>query len=62
MAAAEDPTSPSRVHFDDNLTVNKDTRRRVELTQRYDREAVQKRLDFESWMDEQLKVLYDCEV
>ena len=62
MAAVEDATSPSHVRFDDDLTVNKDTRRRVELTQRYDREAVQRRLDIESWMDDQLKILYDCEV
>lgn len=62
MAAVDGSTSPSHVHFDDDITVNKDTRRRVELTQRYDREAVQRRLDIESWMDDQLKILYDCEV
>ena len=28
-------------------------------TQRYDRKEIQKRLDLESWMDDELKQLYD---
>lgn len=30
-------------------------------TQRYDRKEIQKRLDLENWMDDQLKELYDGE-
>jgi hypothetical protein len=59
----EDLQSPTaRVQFSDDLSapVPAESKRRVELTQRYDREAVQRRLDIESWMDEQLKILFNC--
>ena len=60
---SESPSSPTRVQFSEEIRVSApNTRRRVELTQRYDREAVQKRLDIEKWMDEQMKVLFDCNV
>jgi hypothetical protein len=61
----EDLQSPTaRVQFSDDLSapVPAESKRRVELTQRYDREAVQRRLDIESWMDEQLKILFNCNV
>ncbi len=31
-------------------------------TQKYNRKEIQKRLDIETWMDEQLKDLFDSEV
>ena len=31
-------------------------------TQKYDRREIQKRLDVETWMDDQLKDLFDSEV
>ena len=31
-------------------------------TQRYDRKEIQKRLDIENWMEQQLKDLYECQV
>ena len=51
-----------RVQFAVDMTAEAKTKRRLELTQRYDRKQVQKRLDIESWMDEQMRILYGCEV
>lgn len=62
MAEADDGelVSPTRVQFSEDIHTG--SRRRVELTQRYDRDAVQKRLNIESWMDEELKKLFGCDV
>lgn len=58
--------SPTRVQFSEDDVprgpIVESSKRRVELTQRYDREAVQKRLNIESWMNEQMKILFDCKV
>lgn len=53
--------SEGHVQFTDEVLEPKQ-RKKVELTQRYDRKEIQKRLDIEHWMDEQLKCLYQCEV
>ena len=51
-----------RVQFAEENVAEAKSKRRLELTQRYDRKEVQKRLDIESWMDQQMKSLYECEV
>lgn len=51
-----------RVQFSDEITAEPKSKRKVELTQRYDRKEVQKRLDIEDWMDKQMQSLYECEV
>lgn len=61
----EEMVSPTRVQFSEDVpggAIVEHSKRKVELTQRYDREAVQKRLEIESWMDEQMKILFDCKV
>ena len=63
MAESEDMSGhDARVQFSEDTTPEPKSRRKVELTQRYDRREVQKRLDIENWMDEQMKGLYECEV
>lgn len=62
MASSKESSSPIRVQFSDDILPKTESKRRVELTQRYDRDAVQKRLDIESWIDEQLKLLFECSV
>ena len=59
MASAE-VSSPTKVKFDaDDMDK---VRTRQPPTQRYDRKEVQKRLDIEQWMDDQLKILFGCQV
>ena len=60
MADAETDTS-SRVQFADSISDPK-PRMKQQPTQKYDRREIQKRLEIENWMDEQLRDLYDCEV
>lgn len=63
MAESEDVDEQNvRVQFSEETTPEPKSKRKVELTQRYDRKEVQKRLEIENWMDEQLKDLYECEV
>ena len=62
---SDEMVSPTRVQFSEDVpagAIVEPSKRKLELTQRYDREEVQKRLDIESWMDEQMKVLFDCKV
>ena len=63
MATTEEiDAADGRVQFAEESVAEAKSKRRLELTQRYDRKEVQKRLDMESWMDEQMKSLYECEV
>ncbi|KAL5474808.1 hypothetical protein EMCRGX_G026821 [Ephydatia muelleri] len=54
-------TSPTKVQFDDCVWEPKNKHKAQPPTQRYDRKEIQKRLDVENWMDEQLRILFDCE-
>ena len=63
MESGDGSPSPTRVHFtEDQPASETKIRRKVELTQRYDRKEIQRRLEVENWMDEKLKELYQCEV
>lgn len=59
---ADGDASDGRVQFSEESVAEAKSKRRLELTQRYDRKEVQKRLDIENWMDQQMKNLYECEV
>ena len=61
MMADCEPDSPTRVQFAESISDSK-PRLKQQPTQKYDRKEIQKRLDIENWMDEQLRDLYDCEV
>lgn len=62
MAGIEEPTTPTRVQFSEDIPVSKNpSTRKADLTMKYDRNTVQKRIDIENWMDEQLKLLYCTE-
>lgn len=58
MASAE-VSSPTKVKFDTDDVIERQKQRQPP-TQRYDRKEVQKRLDIEQWMDDQLKILFGC--
>lgn len=60
MASAE-VSSPTKVKFDTDDVIERQKQRQPP-TQRYDRKEVQKRLDIEQWMDDQLKILFGCKV
>ena len=53
---------PSHVQFAAEALGESKPRLRQQPTQKYDRKEIQKRLDVEDWMDEQLRDLFDCEV
>ena len=53
---------PSHVQFAAEALGENKPRLRQQPTQKYDRKEIQKRLDVEDWMDEQLRDLFDCEV
>jgi len=57
-----EPLTPTRVQFATETSVDGKSKPRQQPTQKYDRKEIQKRLDIENWMDEQLRDLYDCEV
>lgn len=61
MMADSDPDTPTRVQFAESISDPK-PRLKQQPTQKYDRKEIQKRLDIENWMDEQLRDLFDCEV
>ena len=61
MADSHSPTTPTRVQFAEGLAEPK-PRARHQPTQKYDRKEIQKRLDIETWMDEAMRDLFDCEV
>lgn len=54
-------TSPTKVKFDECVGESKN-KPKAPPTKRYDRKEIQKRLDVENWMDEQLRDLFDCKV
>ena len=54
--------TPSHVQFAGEVLGENKPRLRQQPTQKYDRKEIQKRLDVENWMDEQLRDLFDCEV
>ena len=60
MADQTDNSQSSKVQFKDDA-VEKPYPMKHVPTQRYDRKEIQKRLDLESWMDEQMKELYQGE-
>ncbi len=66
MAGCEDKdsTTPPKVTFSGDIPVTSGAAppRRVELTMKYDRNTVQRRLDIEKWIESELKILYDCTV
>lgn len=55
-------STPSHVQFSTEVLGENKPRPRQQPTQKYDRKEIQKRLDIEDWMDEQLRDLFDCEV
>ena len=57
-----EPLTPTRVQFATETSGDSKPKLRQQPTQKYDRKEIQKRLDIENWMDEQLRDLYDCEV
>lgn len=57
-----EPITPTRVQFHEEFPEPSKPRPKQQPTQKYDRKEIQKRLDIESWMDEQLRDLYECDV
>ena len=58
---ADQSSPPSKVKFTED-SGEKPTLVKHVPTQKYNRREIQKRLDIETWMDEQLRDLYDSEV
>ena len=59
----KDSSASTKVTFSDDIPVSSGGHsRRVELTMKYDRNTVQRRLEIERWIDTELKLLYDCTV
>ena len=52
------PATKGSVQFKDDA-IEKPYPMKHVPTQRYDRKEIQKRLDLENWMDDELKQLYD---
>lgn len=62
-AMASDPSTQSRVMFQATEKTEEPSSRRLgKLTVKYNRKDLQRRLDIEEWIDEQLHLLFDCEV
>ena len=73
MAAPQTSSRPN-VHFDSNSNgdqtgevtsvspTEKPKRKSQNVTQKYDRKFMRVRLGIEEWMDEQLRMLYECAV
>ncbi|XP_055028959.1 protein phosphatase 1 regulatory subunit 14B [Misgurnus anguillicaudatus] len=57
---ASEPGAQSRVMFQTKEEVPAQ-RKLGKLTVKYNRKDLQRRLDIEEWIDDQLHVLYDCE-
>ena len=57
-----EPITPTRVQFPEDFLEPSKPRLKQQPTQKYDRKEIQKRLDIESWMDEQLRELFECDV
>ena len=54
-------TSPTKVQFDECVGESKN-KKALPPTKRYDRKEIQKRLDVENWIDDQMQDLFDCKV
>ena len=52
-------TTPTSVHFPEGVKQDERPKPRQQPTQKYDRKEIQKRLDVENWMEEQLSQLYE---
>lgn len=62
-AMASEPSTQSRVMFQAADKTEEPTHRKLgKLTVKYNRKDLQRRLDIEEWIDEQLHLLFDCEV
>ncbi|XP_061552074.1 protein phosphatase 1 regulatory subunit 14B isoform X2 [Phycodurus eques] len=63
MAAMEsEENTQSRVMFQPTGKVDEPGHRKLgKLTVKYNRKDLQRRLDIEEWIDEQLHLLFDCE-
>lgn len=60
---ASDPSTQSRVMFQAPEKTEEPAKRKLgKLTVKYNRKDLQRRLDIEEWIDEQLHLLFDCEV
>ncbi len=63
MAEDSGNISPTKVTFSEDVPVSSGAQsRRVELTMKYDRNSVQRRLEIEQWIETEMKLLYDCTV
>ncbi|KAM9777880.1 protein phosphatase 1 regulatory subunit 14B [Neosynchiropus ocellatus] len=59
---ASEPNTQSRVMFQSVDKTDEPGRRKFgKLTVKYNRKDLQRRLDIEEWIDEQLHLLFDCE-
>ena len=60
---ASEPVTQSRVMFQSADKKEEHTRRKLgKLTVKYNRKDLQRRLDIEEWIDNQLHLLFDYEV
>lgn len=60
---ASEANTQSRVMFEPAGKVDEPGPRKLgKLTVKYNRKDLQRRLDIEEWIDEQLHLLFDCEV
>lgn len=57
---ADHPITPTKVQFPDDVS-EKPNLKHVP-TQKYDRKEISKRLEIESWMEAELKELFETEV
>ena len=63
MAEDSGALSPTKVSFSEDVPVSSGAQtRRVELTMKYDRNSVQRRLEIEKWIETEMKLLYNCTV
>uniref|UniRef100_A0A672I425 Zgc:162989 n=2 Tax=Salarias fasciatus TaxID=181472 RepID=A0A672I425_SALFA len=61
-AMASEPSTQSRVMFQTPDKADEPGPRKLgKLTVKYNRKDLQRRLDIEEWIDEQLHLLFDCE-
>jgi protein phosphatase 1 regulatory subunit 14B len=60
---ASEPGTQSRVMFQSADKTEEPPHRKLgKLTVKYNRKDLQRRLDIEEWIDDQLHLLFDCEV
>lgn len=59
---SEEPSAPCTVMFAPTEEKEEPTQRKLgKLTVKYNRKDLQRRLDIEEWIDDQLHLLFDCE-